>query len=207
MTATRVASPARCRARRGCSGLLALLVSLAHVARAAVVGAGVAPCRATALMVVVMGCCRLISCPRLVMARGSRLIVRPWRNVTRVVLIPRVLTNVLRVVVRACLVVALVVIVAPAVASAIASVCHRTCVVHVVAVGIVGVDSEVPPRIPVDRTIEIVSCNHALVLSHGEYIFQIAVTTLPRYSVKIGLPNQRIEVVEVYFVHHLILIV
>jgi len=97
-------------------------------------------------------------------------------------------------------------IVVPAVSAAIDVHESRSAKVKVVAVRIASVYSEVPiARIPVQRTIEIVSCAVGTVLPIEQYVTQIQIASRPINAVQVVWCHYVHQIIQVYFVSSLVL--
>ncbi len=94
----------------------------------------------------------------------------------------------------------------PAVATPIGSIEMGASIVEIVAVGIAGIDAEMPvARAPVEGAVEVGGCDIGIPLPIIEDVAQVEVTTLPEGTVHIVYAGDTHEVVEVDFVCCLIL--
>ena len=94
----------------------------------------------------------------------------------------------------------------PAVSTPVGGIEVRTSVEEIVAVGIAGIDAEVPvARTPVEGTIEVGGCDEGIPLPVIEDVAQVEVTTLPVGTIHIVYAGDTHEVVEVDFVRGLVL--
>jgi hypothetical protein len=79
--------------------------------------------------------------------------------------------------------------------------------VEVVAMGIAGIDAEVPvTSLPVQGAIEIGGCQVGLILPVEQYVAQVEVALCPIHTIKVCLGVHAHQVVEVDFVCCLILL-
>ena len=110
------------------------------------------------------------------------------------------------IVVDAALVEATAVVHVPAVSTTIRSVEVGTAEVEVVAMGIAGVDAEVPvASVPVEGTIEIGGCAQGFPLPRVEHVAQVEIATLPVGTEHIVAAGDAHQIVEVYFIDGLVL--
>ena len=94
----------------------------------------------------------------------------------------------------------------PAVSTPVGGIEVWTSVEEIVAVGIAGIDAEMPIAcIPVERTIEVGGCDEGIPLPCIKDVAQVEVTTLPVGTIHIVYAGDTHEVVEVDFVRCLVL--
>ena len=95
----------------------------------------------------------------------------------------------------------------PTVTASVYGIEVRTSEVEVVAVGIAGVDAEVPvASVPIERTVEIGGCQIGAVLPVEQDITQVEVALCPVDSVEICLSVHAHQIVEVDLVCSLVLL-
>ncbi len=96
----------------------------------------------------------------------------------------------------------------PGMSAAIGHIEMRTPEVEIVAIGITGIDAEMPHACtPIQRTVEIRGCQIGTVLPVEQDIAQIQIPTLPVQSVHIIDGVDTHQIVEVDFIGSLILVV
>jgi hypothetical protein len=109
-------------------------------------------------------------------------------------------------VVGASVVIAVSAIHVPAVSSPIGGIEVGTSIVEIVAMGIAGINTEVPvARTPIERTIEVGGCDVGIPLPRIKNVAQVEVTTLPVGTIHVVNAGDTHEVVEVDFVSCLVL--
>ena len=96
----------------------------------------------------------------------------------------------------------------PGMAATIGVIEVRTSEVEIVAVGIAGIDAEVPVTgVPVQRTIEIGCCYEGVPLPVEQNIAQVEITTLPVGAIHIVTARDTHQVVEIDLIGGLVLLV
>ena len=98
-------------------------------------------------------------------------------------------------------------VVVPAVTAIIAIVEVRATEIVVVAIGVAGIDAEVPVTcVPIEWTVEVTGCTIGRILPVEQNITEIKVTMRPIGSIQVVVTVDTHQVVEVYLVGGLVLI-
>ena len=104
-------------------------------------------------------------------------------------------------------VVTAVAVAVPTVGAMIGCVVTRTSVVEVMTVGVVSVDAENKTAVPIHWTVEIFAAQENAVLRTSEHVLQILITMIPVDAEDIVADRKTGQVVEVDFIHGIVLII